>query len=286
MDVSVVIVNYNTADIIENCINSVLTQKNINFEIIVVDNNSQDNSIEKLEKMGNKIKLIKNTNNLGFGKANNQGFELSTGKYIFLLNPDAVLNQADDLKKLIDYMENNKNYGVIGPCVMKDHQITQPQMSYPGQKYLTKTFEKLVGGIAWIIGACMLIRCEVYKTINGFDEDYFLYGEEADFCLRVRRAGWLIGTVPEIVIHHMGGASERKTSIRDYWLKKQAGTILFYKKSYGLAEALNLIDREIKQAKKRLFILKFIKNADKQARYEAVLEISQKEKLLCRSLLS
>ncbi|HEV2614686.1 MAG TPA: glycosyltransferase family 2 protein [Gammaproteobacteria bacterium] len=285
MDVSVIIVNYNTADLIKNCIASVLMQKNISLEIIVVDNASKDNSLAVLEKLEDKIRVIANKDNLGFGKANNQGFKVSSGKTIFLLNPDAVLASNNVLETLLNFMEKNTGVGIVGPRVMGDNKATQPQTQYPGQSHLKKPLETLPGKIAWIIGASMFIRREVYEKMKGFDEDYFLYGEEADLCLRVRRAGWMIDYVDDVTVEHMGHGSERTSTTREYWVKKQAGIILFYKKNYGLAEAKKLIQREIKKAKLRLFMLKFIKDAEKQGRYEAILAVSQKE-LLRASLLT
>lgn len=285
MDVSVIIVNYNTADLLKNCINSVLKQKNITSEIIVVDNCSKDNSLEILKQFENAITVIANKNNLGFGAANNQGFLKSSGKYIFLLNPDAALTSDTVFETLMHFMEQNKNYGVVGPKVIKDKKITEPQKNYPGEKYLKHPLENLPGTIAWIIGASMFIRREVYEKIEGFDEAYFLYGEEADLCLRVRRAGWAIGYFEDVTVEHIGGASERSSTTREYWQKKQVGTVLFYKKSYGLAETKILIERDIKLAKRKLFWLKFIKNAEKEERYKAIVDISQKERLLCASLL-
>lgn len=280
MDVSVVIVNYNTADLLKNCIDSVLKQKNITSEIIVVDNNSKDNSLEILNQFESQITVIKNKDNLGFGAANNQGFMKSSGKYIFLLNPDAVLTSDTVLESLLNFIEHNKNYGVVGPKVIKDQKVTVPQLKYPGEKYLKKPLEDLPGKIAWIIGASMFVRREVYEKMKGFDEDYFLYGEESDFCLRVRRAGWAIGYLDTITVQHIGGASERSSTTREYWQKKQSGTVLFYKKSYGVSEAIHLLDRDITLAKRKLFFLKFINNPERQERYQTILEVSQKERRL------
>ena len=272
MDVSVIIVNYNTSDLVQRCINSVLKQTQSIFEIIVVDNASQDDSVKVLRHYGDKIKLIENNHNHGFGKANNQGFSVSSGKYIFLLNPDAVLTDNVTLSKLQDYLKSNTFCGIAGPVVMQNEKITQPQYVYPGQNHLKKNLETLPGKIAWIIGASLFIRREVYEKLKGFDEDYFLYCEEVDLCLRARRAGWTIEVVSDIRVDHIGSASEKKSSKRDYWIRKQTGAMTFYKKNYGLEEAERLIKRDIKLAKRKLFFLKFFRNAEKQERYEAIIE--------------
>ncbi|MDX2165368.1 MAG: glycosyltransferase family 2 protein [Gammaproteobacteria bacterium] len=279
MDVSVIIVNYNTRDLVKRCIDSVLNQKNSHFEIIVVDNASQDNSVEILKGYGDKIILIANDHNHGFGKANNIGFKRVSGKNIFLLNPDAVLTDNLTLEKLRDYLKNNTTCGIVGPVVMQNERMIQPQYVYPGQNHLMKNLEALPGKIAWIIGASMFVRREVYEKLNGFDEDYFLYCEEVDLCLRARRAGWNIQVAQNVQVEHIGAASEKKSSKRDYWIRKQTGTITFYKKNYGLEEAKSLIKRDIKLAKRKLFFLKFFRNAEKQERYEAIIETCQRELL-------
>lgn len=285
MDVSVIIVNYNMADIINQCIDSVLQQKNCDVEIIVVDNASKDKSVDKLKLYGDNIKLVSNSANLGFGVANNIGFKHATGQYVFLLNPDAVLSTNDALEKMIRFIETNKQYGIVGPKI-NAIEGTHPEKYYPGQKYLQKPLETLPGEIAWVIGASMLIPREVYEKVGGFDEDYFLYGEETDLCLRVRRAGWAIGYNENVIVQHIGRVSERSSTLREYTQLKQSGKLLFYRKNYGPKETLRLIDRETRLAKQRLFFLKFFKNPKKQEKAQAILDVSQKERLLCASLLA
>src|SRR5579863_6660591 len=103
MECSVIIVNYNTAELVKQCIDSLLKQTGIEFEIIVVDNASHDHSLTVLNEYGTKIRLLANTENAGFGKANNQGFRLGQGRYLFLLNPDALLQSPTDLRYLISF---------------------------------------------------------------------------------------------------------------------------------------------------------------------------------------
>src|SRR5688572_16305853 len=118
IDVSIIIVNYNTASLIPDCINSILQQQGVQCEIIVVDNASQDNSAEVLQSLGNPIIPILNKDNLGFGKANNQAARQAKGRYVFLLNPDASLQSPDGLRGLIAFMETNPNYGLVGPKII------------------------------------------------------------------------------------------------------------------------------------------------------------------------
>lgn len=259
MDVSVIIVNYNTANIISACINSVLRQKNINCEIIVVDNASGDNSLAVLQQYHDQLKIIANNENIGFGRANNLGFQQSQGRYIFLLNPDACLQSEYDLAELMQFMDDHPDYGLAGPKVIKNQRTTPPSFTYPGQKNLKGFVFNLPGKIAWVIGACMIIRREVYENAKGFDEDYFLYGEEADLCLRVRKLGYAIGYYDKIVVTHIGGASEVRTQIAELWQKKQNGIQLFYKKNYDSTTAKTVVQKDLQIAQRKLILLKLKK---------------------------
>src|SRR3990167_5851563 len=113
IDVSVLIVNYNTADLVRQCILSVLKQRGVQFEIIVVDNCSHDNSVSVLQSLTPQITLLANVNNLGFGTANNQAFNISKGRYLFMLNPDAVCLNEQDLFLAVQFMDQHPQYGLM-----------------------------------------------------------------------------------------------------------------------------------------------------------------------------
>jgi len=283
MDVSIIVVNYNTAHIIGDCITAALKQKNVNYEIIVVDNASKDNSLAVLANFQDQITCIANPNNSGFGPANNLAFKQCQGRYIFLLNPDAVLQTENDLATLVAYMDQHKKCGVVGPQVIKNQRCTPPQTVYPGQKYAKNTFANLPGTIAWIIGACMLIRAAAFQAIGGFDEDYFLYAEETDLCLRLRKAGWEIGYLSNIVVNHIGGASEKNTATAELWRKKQNGILLFYKKNYPTAAATKIVKKNRLRAQFRVWLLQLKKvlgrhnatDAAKLIRYQVVAQSAQ-----------
>lgn len=262
LDVSVIVVNYNSGAIISQCLQSILQQKNVSFEIIVVDNASSDNSIEVIKKLStneNNINLIGNQNNLGFGKANNLAFKQALGRYILLLNPDANFLADQDLEKLVSFMDQQPSLGMVGPAVIKNNKPTLPRKAYPGEKNIQKAFGDLPGKIAWIIGACMLIRSEAYRAIHGFDEDYFLYAEETDLCLRLRKNGWSIGYLEAVRVNHIGGFSENKTPSKELWQKKQNSIHLFYQKTYSPREVLKIINQELRQARLRIALLQLKK---------------------------
>lgn len=259
MDVSIIIVNYNTAGIIRACVDSVLKQVGVEFEIIIVDNASGDRSTTTLASLQSiaTIRVLLNHENIGFGRANNQAFQHSRGRYIFLLNPDAVLLAPNDLQRLIAFMDGNPQCGLAGTRILKDvvGQESLPAHFYPGEKSLQHKMQALPGEIAWVLGASMIIRREVYEAVRGFDNDYFLYAEEADLCLRIRLRGFVIAQCEYVAVRHIGGISESTAPIEHVQRKKQAGLYLFYKKHYPLDEALRLAKRDRARAIFRLLPL-------------------------------
>ena len=258
MDISIIIVNYNTAEFVKRCIKTVLKQLDVEFEIITIDNASRDNSSAVLNQFGGNIKVINNLNNFGFGKANNQGFKVSTGKFIFLLNPDAELQTCHDLRDIVLFMSNNPQYGLVGTRIVNSagKDETKPKYFYLGEKYIGHPFQHLPGKIAWVIGASMILPRNVYEKIGGFDEKFFLYGEDADLCLRVRKLGYEIGYLEQVKIFHVDGASERKTSPYDLTLKQQEALHIFYKKHYSKMDIQFLVKRNIKLSRYRMFLHK------------------------------
>ncbi len=283
--VSVIIINYNTADLVKKCIQSVLMQKNISVEIIVIDNASHDNSIAVLHTLKDKLFFVANTENIGFGRANNQAFALSKGRYIFLLNPDAEFITDLDLYRSVQYMEKNPQYGLIGTQVLdSDLNLTDSaSYHYPRQKQTSADFSSLPGEWATVLGASMLVRRDVYQKVNGFDEDFFLYAEETDLCLRIRKAGYKIGYYQEVAVKHIGSASERKNPPEEIMRKKKKGKYLFYSKHYPIADVVKLVKDDLKHARFHLLRLVFIKrlwglnkeNKLRYARHKVSVDVAQ-----------
>ncbi|MGV3580938.1 MAG: glycosyltransferase family 2 protein [Methylophilus sp.] len=250
---SVVIVNYNSGSFAVDCIQSLLKQEKVALEIIVVDNASNDNSVSLLRETYNEsIILIESKNNLGFGKANNLGVSHAKGKNLLLLNPDTVLNSPLDLHRLLYFLDSHPEMGMVGPQIEEPRKgkYVLPRYRYPGSKNLkySDVFQKLPGEIAWILGASMLIKRSVYDEISGFDPDYFLYGEDADICLRLRKHGYQIGYCDSVKITHVSGASEIGADTLDMWLRKKRGVFLFYLKHYDRRDVMRLAIREARKA--------------------------------------
>lgn len=292
MDVSVIVVNYNTADLIPSCLNSILKQDDVNYEILVVDNHSDDDSLQVLKDYESQIKLIPNETNRGFGRANNQAARLATGRFLFFLNPDAALTSSKDLKTLCDYLENN-NYGLVGTRIVNRNEQTELTAfdHYPHQSQTNYDFRSLPGEIASVLGASMFMRHNLFDELNGFDEEYFLYAEETDLCLRIRKAGYAIGYCNEVTVQHIGSASERKNSRIDVMRKKKMGKYLFYRKHYPKRDVIAIANRDLANARRKLWVLRLIKvliglndNQQIDLQHQAsLIELAYSLKIACKS---
>lgn len=262
MDLSIVIVSFNTKKLLKESLKSVVNStKDIEYEIIVVDNASADGSVGMVENLAKKkkfVRLIKNKKNLGFGAANNQAIKVSKGKYILLLNSDTVI-QGRVLSEMVKWMDENPKVG-IASCALKNSDGSMqgtggyfPTLlrvfswmtiqDFPLVDKLIKPFHPVhhlsfkkgesfydkEKELDWLTGAFMLIRREVIKEVGYFDEDYFMYTEETDYCYRAKQAGWKIYYLPKWSIAHYGGSSGKTWG---HVIPEYEGVKLFYKKNY------------------------------------------------------
>ncbi|MEE8300653.1 MAG: glycosyltransferase family 2 protein [Desulfatiglandales bacterium] len=256
-ELSIIIVNYDTAGMLYRCLNSIASQWDIKTEVIVVDNASQDNSQDIIKENFPWVKLIANKHNLGFGRANNQALKSCKAKYVYFLNPDTELRQGV-LRAMIEFMESHPEVGLAGTRIINPDGSPQSSVEkrYPGEKHAKHDLKRLRGGIAWVLGASMIARRGIVEGLGGFDESFFLYGEEQDLCLRVRKAGSTIGYIPDSVVVHWGGQSERNALPVEVWKKKFDAELVFYRKHYS-KRAIRAIRRaKLIQALWRVFTLK------------------------------
>lgn len=288
VDLSIIIVNYKTTELVIQSLEVLFQQIQINFEIILVENASPDDSRERLGHYSDRIKLIENSNNIGFGRACNQAFKYAKGDYIYLLNPDAMLIDPLDLKRLVDYARENPDLGMIGTRIVNADGSPGPYFipkSYPGQNHLKHPtdfkFDKLPGDITYLTCASAIIPHQLYQSINGFDDDYFVYGEDLDISLRIRKAGFAIGYYDQITVRHIGNASEEDASCYDRYVRRTNSLFTFYKKHYHPKDAKNLIKRDRLKARLRLFTLKLEslfksdeKLQNKKERYAAIAKVA------------
>lgn len=283
--VSVIIVNYNSGNFALVATQSLLRQIGVKLEIIVVDNASQDDSVLVLRtQLADQILLIENAINLGFSRANNLGASKANGDFLLVLNPDTVVDDQHAIQSLLKALLTNPQVGLMAPLIdepRKNKQV-RPRLTYPSERYLkhTKKLNNLPGDIAWVLGACMLLKRDVFNQINGFDEDYFLYGEDADICLRVRLAGYSIGFTDAVKIMHVSGASEIGADSYEKWLRKRRGLYLFFIKHYHAQDVRQLAKSLIFKSngyliwhklKRILFHTTSLKSIDQEHRFEATI---------------
>ncbi len=250
MTLSIIIVNWNTEHLLDECLASIYQEtKDIDFEIFVVDNASSDSSARTIREKYPAVRLIENKENRGFAAANNQAIKQASGKYILLLNPDTVvLNSA--LPKAIKVLEANPNVGILGAKTYNKDMSQQktirknPALAtqlifprkmkqiFPNWKALKDYYKNdfnygAESFVEQIQGSFMLVKKEIFQKIGLLDEKFFIWFEEVDFCLRARRAGYKIIYSPEASIIHYGGVSFAQI----FTLKKQelyARSMLYY----------------------------------------------------------
>jgi len=257
MDLSVIIVNYNVRDFLENALTSVAQAlKGIDGEVIVVDNASDDGSIEMVRKKFPRVRAIANGTNLGFAAANNIGLAESTGRYMLLLNPDTIV-QEDTFQTIIRFLDDHPDAGMAGCRILNPDGTLQPacRRSFPTPWV---AFTKISGLSALypesrifgrynlgyldpgstyevdaISGSFMAVRRSAWEQVGGLDEEYFMYGEDLDWCYRFKRAGWKVYYVSETRIIHYKGESVRRSDIDEVRHFHQAMRVFVAKYNRG-----------------------------------------------------
>jgi len=238
--ISFIIVNYNSTHYIERCLGSLLLEsENIKKEIIIVSND------DSLLSIDNSIKIIASIKNSGFGSACNLGAKEATGKYFCFLNPDTEII-SDNFQKIISEFESNEKTGVIGIRLEEENgkiqewsagkeidiwDIIGNNLGFKQSKKIWESKNKIE--CAWVSGACLFIRKDLFEKLNGFDEKFFLYFEDIDLCKRAINLNYKILYFPEFIIKHFGGKSsgskkEQKKhyySSQDYYFQKHFGKI-------------------------------------------------------------
>jgi N-acetylglucosaminyl-diphospho-decaprenol L-rhamnosyltransferase len=259
VDVTVIVVSYNTAHLLDKMFASIdASRGHLNTQIVVVDNASRDRSVSLLRDRYPTVELIVNTTNVGFGRANNQAAQRARGRYILLLNTDAFL-APDTLVKTVGFMDLNAKCGVLGVKLVSADGSLQPSCRYfptPWNTFVNMTglsrlfpFTRLVDDMSWdhkslrqcdwVPGCFYMVRREVIKQVGLFDPRYFLYWEEIDHCLAVRRAGWDVIFFPDTTVVHIGGESAASdkpiTKIgRQIQALEIESRLLFFRKNHGI----------------------------------------------------
>lgn len=270
MDVSIVIVSYNTKELTRNCLSSVYKKtQGVNFDVWLIDNNSVDGSVQMVKEEFPQAKLIESKENLGFGRANNLAISQINSKYVFLLNSDTILIN-NSVKDLIDFMENTENIdvGACGGQLLNDDMSLQ--QSFGSFVPIKKLIEKSLGlnilskfyfdknkvkksvktentielnenscqDVDFIIGADLMIKKSVLDEVGSFDPRFFMYSEESELCFRIKQNNYRVVFVPNIKIIHLGGKSVGNSNkgLEEDKMRLESN-ILFHKICYGQSAA-------------------------------------------------
>jgi GT2 family glycosyltransferase len=242
LELSIIILNYNTSDLLDKCLASIYKNApSYNYEIIVVDNCSDDNSLKMLKKKYKEVVLLQNKVNLGYSKGNNLGIKKSKGKYVLLLNSDTEII-GDALDVMVKCLIDNTNVGILG-CKLINSDLTSQKsagvfytpmnllfMLFGGQKLgFLKTSPDSYRFVDWVSGACFLVKREVFNKIGLLDEFLFMYMEEVEFCYRAKKQGFLTAFTNKAVVFHKELGSAKKGK-QDAILNIYRGLIYFYHK--------------------------------------------------------
>jgi GT2 family glycosyltransferase len=241
-DVTFVIVSWNVRELLRRCLKSIADQTKLGYEIIVIDNNSRDGSPEMVAAEFKAVKLIRNRENLGFARANNQGLEMAAGKFVFFLNCDTEL--IEDAATELVVAASEKSVGIVGPEILySDYTHQQSVRRFPGFSDQLIVLLKLRHILGWtttmksyladpgaaqreplavdqVMGAAIMMRTELARELGGFDPGYPNWFEEVDLCQRVKRTGYRVVYWPLTkVIHHGGSSFGQVLSIKKHrWI--------------------------------------------------------------------
>jgi GT2 family glycosyltransferase len=274
-DISLIIISFNTRDVLRESLQSVEREKGeLRLEIFVVDNNSRDGSVEMVEVEFPLVRVLRSEVNLGFGAANNIALAIAHGRYIVLLNSDAFLC-PDALRLSVLHMDDQPDVGLAGgrlvgrdfswqpsarmfPTILSDFLVlTGLAAKFPKSRFFGR-FDRTWANplqpaeVDWVPGAYSILRAEALRKVGFFDPDFFLYSEEVDLCRRIQKAGYKILYWPDVVVIHIGGESSRQIKTLEMssagaqlvrW--RMRSTLLYYRKHHGaqawLAKMLELV---------------------------------------------
>ncbi|MBI4655554.1 MAG: glycosyltransferase family 2 protein [Elusimicrobia bacterium] len=259
-EVSIIIVNWNTRDYLKQCLQAIRDNvKDTIYEVIVVDNNSQDGSVDMVRNDFPEVKLIKNTTNLGFAKANNQAIILSKGEYVLILNPDTIVF-SKVIEDMVKFMDKHPKAGACGPKLLDGNgKVVFPGVFFPTLKegfgrdtILRKIFPALfsddrekrfdcdkIQKVERLYGCCMLVRRKTIEQVGLMDERMFLSFEEPEWCLRMQK-NWEIYYFPQVQIIHYGAQSKLQINQLEAYLHARRSEYVFYRKRYGIIPVLFL----------------------------------------------
>jgi N-acetylglucosaminyl-diphospho-decaprenol L-rhamnosyltransferase len=260
VDLRIIIVSWNVSALLAACLRSVYAQSvgPYSFEVAVVDNASSDGSVTMIRTQYPQAQLLANSANLGFTQANNLALADCKARYALLLNPDTKVTEGA-IQSMLDYMEVHPEVGMVGPRLVYGDGRPQPsrrrfptlgmalaestpwEWHFPCNRlarayHLEDRPDDATQEVDWVTGACMLVRREVWEQVGAFDERFFMYSEELDWCRRIVAAGWHVVYLPTAtVIHYEGASSEQVVAARS--IRFNASKIHYFRKHHGRLQA-------------------------------------------------
>jgi N-acetylglucosaminyl-diphospho-decaprenol L-rhamnosyltransferase len=259
VDLSIVIVSWNTCDLLADCLHllwfNLIACRENSVETFVVDNASADGTAAMVRNCFPWVRLIENQENVGFAQANNQAIRCSSGRYLLLLNPDTAV-RPEAVQGLLRFMDEHTQVGAAGARLLNADGSLQescyraPTLSgeawrlfhldaiWPYHTYrLHQRDLARAHPVEVLQGACFMLRRQIVDQVGLLDEEYFMYSEEVDLCQRIRQAGWQIYWVPQAEVIHYGGQSTRQVAA-EMFMQLYQGKLLFFRKHHGRSAAL------------------------------------------------
>ncbi len=258
MGVSIIIVNYNVSDEIKLCIDSIYSNlEKVDFEIIVIDNNSPDRKIHDLKDIFPKTRFKFLENNIGFARANNYGVKLAYYDNILLLNPDTILTQ-DFVTPILEFINSNHLAGACGPILVYENLSFQNSTGRKmGLFYETAEAFMFIGiyrkiialgnrkkiksgkpfKVSWLSGACIILKKKIFEQLDGFDTDFFLNYEDIDLCIRIEESGYKNFCFPSLKCIHLDQTSQKREYSKLVY-NRYCSRLIYSKKHYGMFKRL------------------------------------------------
>jgi len=259
--VSIIIPHYNGEDLLYNCIDSIYQNISIkDFELIVVDNASTDDSINPIKSNFQNVKIISSNSNLGYSGGCNLGATHASGKYLLFLNNDTE-HSNEWIEKLVHFLDSNSKIAAVQPKILNIHNKKLFDYAGGAGGFIDKFCFPFVQGrifhtleedhnqynnpsrIFWASGAAFMIRSNIFKTLEGFDKVYFAYMEEIDLCWRAQAMGYKIYSVPDSFVYHYGKQTIKENTIKSHYLNHRNSWILFFKNSFTFNYGILIIQR-------------------------------------------
>lgn len=257
MDLSIIIVNYKNSHSLKKCLCSIYqTLNNLEFEVLVIDNNSLDKGLDALEVEFPQVEFMRNKTNEGFAKANNRAAEFSKGAILLFLNPDTQLTDAA-ITSMHTHLMENPEIGVLGPKILNNDGSLQYScrsfpslwtglfnrysilsLLFPGnlftKRYLMTDYDhQETRNVDWVSGCCMMLRFSTFKTVGGFDGHYFIFNEDVDLCKVLQDQGYRVVYFPHARVFHDIGSSNRKVPFF-ITLKRHQGMNYYFQKHHSV----------------------------------------------------